>query len=168
MRRFAPFYETAEVASLLRAPQGRVREKVSLRLSLMSRTRRIRRGPDPAGGEARKTASPSPDEDAPDVLVVAVMDQREVMKEEERWLQEGREVRMAGAGRGYERSATRCPWTLVPPAAYRGYKDVNDAWAAGVLAVGAWPAALGAGALAVPAALCEVWAERLAWEGPHA
>ena len=101
----------------------------------MSRTRRIRRGPDPAGGEARKTASPSPDEDAPDVLVVAVMDQREVMKEEERWLQEGREVRMAGAGRGYERSATRCPWTLVPPAAYRGYKDVNDAWAAGVLAV---------------------------------
>ena len=125
----------------------------------MSRTRRIRRGPDPAGGEARKTASPSPDEDAPDVLVVAVMDQREVMKEEERWLQEGREVRMAGAGRGYERSATRCPWTLVPPAAYRGYKDVNDAWAAGVLAVGAWPAALGAGALAVPAALCEVWAE---------
>ncbi len=53
----------------------------------MSRTRRIRRGPDPAGGEARKTASPSPDEDAPDVLVVAMMDQREVMKEEERWLQ---------------------------------------------------------------------------------
>jgi hypothetical protein len=51
---------------------------------------------------------------------------------------------------------------VLEPAAYGGYKDVSEAWAAGVLAIGAAPAAPGAGALAVPAALCEVWAERVA------
>ena len=41
---------------------------------------------------------------------------------------------------------------VLEPAAYGGYKDVSEAWAAGVLAVGAGPAAAAAGgeALAVP------------------
>jgi DNA primase len=70
------------------------------------------------------------------------------------------------------------------PAAYGGWKDVSEAWTAGVLTVGAGRAAAAAGgeALAVPEHLREAWeeraaimmkdgglppaaAERLAWEG---
>ena len=49
------------------------------------------------------------------------------------------------------------------PAAYGVSKYVNEAWAAGVLAVGAAPAAAaGAGMLAMSEDLREVWAERVA------
>ena len=52
---------------------------------------------------------------------------------------------------------------VLPAAAYGGYKDVNEAWAAGVLAVDAGPAAaLGGEALAVPPRQRESWAERVA------
>jgi DNA primase len=52
---------------------------------------------------------------------------------------------------------------VLEPTAYGGYKDVSEAWAAGVLAVGAGPAAApGAEALAVPPHLREPWAERAA------
>jgi hypothetical protein len=52
----------------------------------------------------------------------------------------------------------------LPTAAYGGYKDVNEAWAAGVLAVGAGPpaATVGGEVLATPKHLCESWAERVA------
>ena len=49
---------------------------------------------------------------------------------------------------------------VLEPAAYGGYKDVNEAWMAGVLEVGAGPAA-GGPAFAVPETLREVWAERV-------
>ena len=50
------------------------------------------------------------------------------------------------------------------PAAYEGHKDVSEAWATGVLAVGAGPAAAAAGGevLAVSEDLREAWAERIA------
>jgi hypothetical protein len=50
------------------------------------------------------------------------------------------------------------------PAAYGGYKDASVAWAAGVLAVGAGPAAAATGGegLAIPKHLRESWAERVA------
>jgi hypothetical protein len=53
---------------------------------------------------------------------------------------------------------------VLEPAAYGGHKDVSESWAAGVLAVGAWPAAAAAGGevLAVPQNLREPWAERVA------
>ena len=53
---------------------------------------------------------------------------------------------------------------VLEPAAYGGHKDVSAAWAAGVLVVGARPAAAAAGgeALAVPQHLRESWAERVA------
>jgi Toprim-like len=51
---------------------------------------------------------------------------------------------------------------VLPAAAYGGYKDVNEAWTAGVLAVGAGPAAPGGEALAVPQHQRESWAERVA------
>ena len=52
---------------------------------------------------------------------------------------------------------------VLPAAAYGGCKDVSDAWATGVLAVGAGPAAASGGeALAVPQHLREPWAERVA------
>jgi len=53
---------------------------------------------------------------------------------------------------------------VLEPAAYGGYKDVNEAWMAGVLHIGAWPAAAAAGAegLAVPEDLREAWDERVA------
>jgi Toprim domain-containing protein len=53
---------------------------------------------------------------------------------------------------------------VLPTAAYGGYKDVNEAWAAGVLAIGAVPVATAAGGegLAVPQHLHEPWAERVA------
>jgi DNA primase len=53
---------------------------------------------------------------------------------------------------------------VLPPEAYGGQKDVNEAWAAGVLAVGTLPAAAatrGEGH-AVPPHLHESWAERVA------
>ncbi len=54
--------------------------------------------------------------------------------------------------------------TVLEPAAYGGYKDVSEAWAAGVLGVGVGPAAAVAGGetLAVPEEVYEAWAERVA------
>jgi DNA primase len=52
---------------------------------------------------------------------------------------------------------------VLPAAAYGGCKDVSEAWATGVLAVGAGPAAaLGEEALAVPPHQRESWTERVA------
>jgi hypothetical protein len=53
---------------------------------------------------------------------------------------------------------------VLPPEAYGGHKDVNEAWVAGTLAVGAWstPAEATGARLAVPADLHEVWEERVA------
>jgi hypothetical protein len=53
---------------------------------------------------------------------------------------------------------------VLEPAAYGGYKDVNEAWAAGVLVVRGGPAAAAVGGedLAVPTHLREPWAERVA------
>jgi DNA primase len=52
---------------------------------------------------------------------------------------------------------------VLPAAAYGGCKDVSEAWAAGVLAVGAGPrAAPGGEVLAVPPHQRESWAERVA------
>ena len=52
---------------------------------------------------------------------------------------------------------------VLSAAAYGGCKDVSDAWATGVLAVGVGPAAAPGGeALAVPQHLHEPWAERVA------
>jgi hypothetical protein len=52
---------------------------------------------------------------------------------------------------------------VLPAAAYGGCKDVSDAWATGVLAVGTGPAAApGEEALAVPPHLRESWTERVA------
>jgi len=50
------------------------------------------------------------------------------------------------------------------PAAYGGCKDANDAWVAGVLRIGAWPAAAGDGpeGRAIPQALQELGEERTA------
>jgi hypothetical protein len=53
---------------------------------------------------------------------------------------------------------------VLPAAAYGGYKDVNEAWVAGTLAVDLWctPAAEPGARRAVPADLSEAWAERVA------
>ena len=52
---------------------------------------------------------------------------------------------------------------VLPAAAYGGCKDVSEAWATGVLAVGAGPrAAPGGEALRVPPHQRESWAERIA------
>src|SRR5262245_2915726 len=52
---------------------------------------------------------------------------------------------------------------VLPAGAYGGCKDVSDAWAMGVLAMGAGPAAApGAEALAVPEHQREPWVERVA------
>ena len=52
---------------------------------------------------------------------------------------------------------------VLPAAAYGGCKDVSDAWATGVLAVDAGPAAApGGAAFAVPPHLRESWTERVA------
>jgi hypothetical protein len=52
---------------------------------------------------------------------------------------------------------------VLPAAAYGGCKDVSDAWATGVLAVGTGPAATsGEDARAVPPHLRESWTERVA------
>jgi hypothetical protein len=71
--------------------------------------------------------------------------------------QQGRQLARQAARRGKQVA-------VLPPEAYGGHKDVNEAWVAGALAVGAWSApAVAAGArLAVPDALHEAWAERVA------
>ena len=54
---------------------------------------------------------------------------------------------------------------VLPAEAYGGYKDVNEAWVAGVLTVGDWPGALG---VAWSAERRELWEERVAiaeWDG---
>jgi hypothetical protein len=53
---------------------------------------------------------------------------------------------------------------VLPPAAYGGHKDVNEAWAAGVLRLSSGPGAAAAGAegIAVPEELQEALAERVA------
>ncbi len=53
---------------------------------------------------------------------------------------------------------------VLEPVAYGGQKDVSAAWVAGVLAVGAGPAAAAVGGegLAIPQHLREPWAERVA------
>ncbi len=53
---------------------------------------------------------------------------------------------------------------VLEPAAYGGYKDVNEAWAAGVLVVRSGPTAgaVGGVALAVPPHRREPWTERVA------
>ena len=52
----------------------------------------------------------------------------------------------------------------LPAAAYGGHKDVNEAWVAGTLAVGAWltPGAAAGVMSAVPAVLVKAWEERVA------
>jgi DNA primase len=58
---------------------------------------------------------------------------------------------------------------VLPPEAYGGYKDANDAWMAGALAIGAWPAAVdGSEVVKVPEDLRDAWEERAAimeWDG---
>jgi hypothetical protein len=53
---------------------------------------------------------------------------------------------------------------VLEPAAYGDLKDANEAWAAGILRLGAWPAAVGTSSpgLGVPADLQEAWDERAA------
>ena len=53
---------------------------------------------------------------------------------------------------------------VLPPEAYGGQKDVNEAWVAGTLVVGAWftPAEAPGARLAVPGDLHEAWEERVA------
>ncbi len=78
--------------------------------------------------------------------------------------QQGRQLARQAALRG-KRVA------VLPASAYGGHKDVNEAGMAGVLNIGAWPAAAAAGAqgLAVPEDLRETWDGRMprrsAWRG---
>ena len=54
---------------------------------------------------------------------------------------------------------------VLEPTAYGGWKDINEAWVAGVLTVGTRPAAAGrrdVATPALPAALQELWQERVA------
>ena len=53
---------------------------------------------------------------------------------------------------------------VLPAVAYGGHKDVNEAWVAGTLAVGAWltPAAAAGARSTVPVDFIEVWEERIA------
>ena len=53
---------------------------------------------------------------------------------------------------------------VLPAAVYGGHKDVNEAWMAGVLTIGAWSTAAAGNpeALAVPEDLREGWEERAA------
>ncbi len=57
----------------------------------------------------------------------------------------------------------------LPAAAYGGHKDASEAWMAGALTTGAWPAAAGDGAAwrEMPEDLREAWAERITimWGG---
>jgi hypothetical protein len=53
---------------------------------------------------------------------------------------------------------------VLEPAAYGGYKDVNEAWMAGALTIGDGPAAVeGPQALEMPEDLRNAWAEHAAW-----
>ena len=71
--------------------------------------------------------------------------------------QQGRQLARQAALRGKR-------VTVLPPEAYGGQKDVNEAWSAGTLAVNPWfpPAAQTGARLAVPADLHEACAERVA------
>ena len=53
---------------------------------------------------------------------------------------------------------------VLPAAAYGGYKDVNEAWVAGVLRLGAWSTATASGHKEIEGAedLREAWEERTA------
>jgi len=53
---------------------------------------------------------------------------------------------------------------VLPAAAYGGCKDASEAWVAGALTVGDWPASAGQSSprLQVPVDLQETWAERVA------
>jgi hypothetical protein len=53
---------------------------------------------------------------------------------------------------------------VLPAAAYGGYKDVNEAWVAGTLAVRAGPAATAEGSkrIEIPGELRDAWTERAA------
>ena len=73
----------------------------------------------------------------------------------------------ANSSGGSSPARRRCEGSASPccrQEAYGGQKDVNEAWAAGVLAVGTMPAAAATGGegLAVPQHLHEPWAERVA------
>jgi hypothetical protein len=59
---------------------------------------------------------------------------------------------------------------VLEPAAYGGYKDASEAWAAGVLAVGGRPttAAAVVEGKEMPQALRERWEERAAARSGHA
>jgi len=91
------------------------------------------------------------------------------------WVREVRELVLAldadAAGQQQWRALTRQAAlrgkrvAVLPPEAYGGYKDVNEAWMAGVLAVGGGPAAGGMGGAAAPELfeeLQELWQERAA------
>jgi DNA primase len=59
---------------------------------------------------------------------------------------------------------------VLPPEAYGGCKDANEAWMAGALRIGAWSAAAGDGSavVEVPEGLRDAWEERAAimeWDG---
>jgi DNA primase len=59
---------------------------------------------------------------------------------------------------------------VLPPEAFGGYKDANEAWMAGALRIGAWSAAAGDGSavVEVPEDLRNAWEERAAimeWDG---
>ena len=71
-------------------------------------------------------------------------------------LQQGRALARQAARRGKQVA-------VLEPAAYGGYKDVNEAWMAGALTIGARPAAVeGPQALEMPEDLRNAWAERAA------
>jgi hypothetical protein len=73
---------------------------------------------------------------------------------QQQWRQLARQAALRGKG-----------VAVLEPAAYGGCKDVNEAWVAGVLAVGTGPAAAGSGEAAAPetpADLQELWQERVA------
>ena len=58
---------------------------------------------------------------------------------------------------------------VLPPEAYSGFKDVNEAWTAGALTIDGWSAAVdGSEALQMPEGLRDAWEERAAimeWDG---
>jgi DNA primase len=58
---------------------------------------------------------------------------------------------------------------VLPPEAYGGFKDVNEAWTAGALTIDGWSAAVdGSEALQMPEGLRDAWEERAAimeWDG---
>lgn len=68
------------------------------------------------------------------------------------------------------RAASGRRGAVLPPEAYGGCKDANDAWMAGALCIGAWSAAAGDGSEVgvMPEDLRDAWEERAAimeWDG---